>query len=506
MSLISVQNLSLTLQTKLFANLDFTLAAGDRLAIIAANGRGKTSLFRLLAGQDEPGSGQISRARGIKLGLVGQYVPVELMQTSLQDVVLGGLDAEARDYESWRADIVLDDLNVPQELRSRALHALSGGWQRLAMLARCWVSEPDVLLLDEPTNHLDIEKVRQLEIWLNQLPRQVAVIVASHDRAFLDIVSNRSLFLRVEKSPLFALPYSAARQALSENDAADARQFDREMKTAQNLLKQAAKLNNIGINSGSDLLLTKTKQLKARAEQIEENAKAAHSERSAGQIRLDGRSNHARALVKLDQASIATPDGQPLYKTGQLWICPGDRVVVLGRNGSGKTCLLNFIQQAVRHPDLHQEGIRVTPSLVLGASDQNLSQLPDNVTPFEQISRNFDIGDQRARALLAGAGMDVDMQAKPVARLSGGQKARLAMLVLRLTNPSFYILDEPTNHLDIEGQEALEAELLRNEAASLIVSHDRQFVRNVGNRFWLIEGKRLVEVDDPEAFFTAGQP
>src|SRR5690606_3020703 len=108
----------------------------------------------------------------------------------------------------------------------------------------------------------------------------------------------------------------------------------------------------------------------------------------------------------------------------------------------------------------------------------------------------------RARSLLAGAGVGVDMQASAIGRLSGGQKARLGMLVLRLTNPNFYLLDEPTNHLDIDGQETLEAELLKHEASCLLVSHDRSFVRAVANRFWLIEKRRLVEVEGPEGFFA----
>ena len=111
--------------------------------------------------------------------------------------------------------------------------------------------------------------------------------------------------------------------------------------------------------------------------------------------------------------------------------------------------------------------------------------------------------DQRARSLLAGAGIALDMQGKPIGKLSGGQKARLGMLVLRLVNPNVYLLDEPTNHLDIEGQEALEEELLKHEASCLLVSHDRSFIRNVGNRFWQIEKRKLVEVDDPEAFFAS---
>jgi ATPase subunit of ABC transporter with duplicated ATPase domains len=119
------------------------------------------------------------------------------------------------------------------------------------------------------------------------------------------------------------------------------------------------------------------------------------------------------------------------------------------------------------------------------------------------IVRRFDVGDQRARTLLAGCGLAIEKQGRPIAQLSGGQKARLGMLVLRLTQPNFYLLDEPTNHLDIEGQEALEDELMNHQASCLLVSHDRSFVRNVGNRFWSIERKRLVEVDDPERFFAS---
>jgi ATPase subunit of ABC transporter with duplicated ATPase domains len=137
----------------------------------------------------------------------------------------------------------------------------------------------------------------------------------------------------------------------------------------------------------------------------------------------------------------------------------------------------------------------------LGYSDQMLAQLPDAATPFALVTQS--VADQAAKTLLAGAGVKPDWQDKPLSKLSGGQKARLAMLLLRLSNPNFYLLDEPTNHLDIEGQEALESELLDQGATCLLVSHDRSFVRNVANRFWQIEKRRLVEVDDPEPFFAA---
>ncbi len=502
MALINLRSLGVTLGAPLFSNLNLSIEPGDRLGVVAANGRGKSTLLRSITGAFEPTSGDITRARGLRVGHVEQDVPASLIDIAFHDAVLAALPADQAESESWRVDIVLDELDVPEEMRQRPLSKLSGGWQRLAMLARVWVTEPDMLLLDEPTNHLDLARIAQLENWLNALPRDVPVVICSHDRAFLDAVTNRTLFLRPENSQVFSLPYSKARDALDEIDASEARRFEKDMKTAQQLRRQAAKLNNIGINSGSDLLVVKTKQLKERAERIEEGARPAHLERSAGTIKLANRGTHAKVLVALDDAPVTTPDGTLLFRTGKLWLRQGDRVILLGRNGTGKTRLVNMLRRAIAQPDVAVDGIKATPSLVLGYGDQSLSDLADKDMPLSMLTRRFALGEQRARTLLAGAGLTVDMQGNPIGRLSGGQKARLGMLVLRLTNPNFYLLDEPTNHLDIDGQETLEDELLKHEASCLLVSHDRSFVRAVGNRFWLIEKKRLVEVESPEGFFT----
>jgi ATPase subunit of ABC transporter with duplicated ATPase domains len=322
-------------------------------------------------------------------------------------------------------------------------------------------------------------------------------VIISHDRAFLDATTNRPLFLRAEHSRVFQLPFSAARIALTEADAADERRFANDLNKAQQLRKQAAKLKNVGINSGSDLLLVKTRQLTERATKMEDAAKPAHQERSAGDIKLVNSGTHAKALISLDDVEVKTPDGRLLYKTGQKWILQGDRIVVLGENGTGKTQLIQMIQRALCGTE---NIVKCAPSVVPAYSDQHLSQLPDDETPMNIVAGQFDIGDQRARGVLAGAGVTIQMQDTKVGALSGGQKARLAMLVLRLKNANFYLLDEPTNHLDIEGQEALEDELIAHGASCLLVSHDRSFLRNVGNRFWWINGKKLEEVDDPEQF------
>ncbi|WP_026792294.1 ABC-F family ATP-binding cassette domain-containing protein [Pleomorphomonas oryzae] len=505
MSLLNLRNLGVTFTSTLFSDLNLTVNAGDRIGIVAANGRGKSTLMKCIIGALDPTVGEITRARGLTIGMVEQDVRPALMAANFRDAVLDALPADHVDSESWRADVVLDGLEVPEPLREQPLKALSGGWQRLALIARAWVSEPDVLLLDEPTNHLDLAKIALLESWLNALPRDMPVLLASHDRAFLDAVCNRTLFLRPQNSQAFALPYSRARLALDEVDAADIRRYDRDMKTAEQLRRQAAKLKNIGINSGSDLLVVKTKQLKERADKLEDAAKPAHLERSAGTIRLANRGTHAKVLVTLDDAAVTTPDGTLLFRTGKKFICQGDRIVLLGRNGTGKTRLVMMLRRAISDPSVTVDDIKATPSLVLGYGDQALADLDDRQSPHDTIAHRFDVGDQRARSLLAGAGMTIEMQGRPVAELSGGQKARLGLLVLRLKEPNFYLLDEPTNHLDIDGQEALEGELLAHAASCLLVSHDRSFVRATGNRFWLIDGRKLIETDSPEPFFEAAR-
>lgn len=499
MNMINISALGVTLGNPLFADLNLTISNADRIGMVAANGRGKSTLLSCIAGEFDQTTGEITRARGARVGYVKQDLPSEALALSLYDWVLAALPNEQAEYESWRVDVLLDDLKVPHDIQHKPLATLSGGWRRTAMLAAAWITEPDVLLLDEPTNHLDLSRIALLEGWLASLPNNVPVVIISHDRAFLDKTTNRTLFLRPECSRVFQLPFSAARAALDEADAADERRFANDLNKARQLRRQAAKLKNVGINSGSDLLLTKTRHLTERAEKMEAAAKPAHREQSAGDIRLANSGTHAKALITLDDVSVKAPDGRLLYRTGQKWITQGDRVVLLGANGSGKTQLIKMIQRALSRADVE---VKCAPSVLPAYSDQHLGQIADRETPMEAVAGQFDIGDQRARGVLAGAGISMQMQDTKIEALSGGQKARLAMLILRLKNPNFYLLDEPTNHLDIEGQEALEEELIAHGASCLLVSHDRSFLRNVGNRFWWIRGRKLDEVEGPEQFLS----
>jgi ATPase subunit of ABC transporter with duplicated ATPase domains len=498
MAAISLRDVGVLTPHPLFQNLTMVIGDADRIGLIAGNGGGKTTLLRCLAGLADPTTGEIVRSRGMRIGHVEQDVPANLLNLTLAEAVRCALAPAERDGNEWRVDVVLDEFGAPGEMRDRPLHALSGGWQRLAQIARAWVTEPDALLLDEPTNHLDLAKIQMLEGWIAAC--RVPMVIASHDRHFLDACTTRTLFLRPATSRIYAHPYTRARYLLAEDDAAQETKLAKDTREVDRLRRNAGELKNVGINSGSDLLLKKSKQLRERAAALEQTLASVHTERS-GDIRLANRGTHAKVMLALANVAVTAPDGRALFRIGKLDVFQQDRLVLLGRNGVGKSQFVRLLRRALTGEAV--PGVRVSPSIVMGYVDQLMSHLPDAKTPHNFICDEFRPGDQRAVSLLAGAGFTADMQRRPIAQLSLGQKARLGLLALRLTEPNFYLMDEPTNHVDIAGQERLESEILAHEATCVIVSHDRAFVHAVGTRFLLIDRGTLSEIDAPDVFYRS---
>ena len=497
MSTISLRDVGVLSPHRLFQNLTMVIGDTDRIGLVAANGGGKSTLLKCIAGVLEPTTGEITRSRGMRVGYVAQEVPTNLLTLPLAEAICRALPIAERDANEWRVDVMLDDFGAPAELHQRPLAALSGGWQRLALIARTWVSEPDALLLDEPTNHLDLAKIQMLERWLGTC-RRVPMLIASHDRRFLDACTSRTLFLRPTVSRVYAHPYTDARALLAHDDAAHERQLTQDAREVSRLRRNANELKNVGINSGSDLLLKKSKQLRERAETLEQSLAAQHVEHS-GDIRLGNRGTHAKVLLSLAGVDVEAPDGRQLFHIAKLDLFQQDRIVLLGRNGVGKSQLVQLLRRALAGGEV--AGVRASPSIVIGYVDQLMSHLPEASTPHAFISGTFRPGDQRTTSLLASAGFSVEVQRRPIHRLSPGQKARLGLLALRLTEPNFYLMDEPTNHVDIAGQERLEAEILAHAATCIIVSHDRAFVQAIATRHLLIERGTIVEVNSPEPFY-----
>jgi ATPase subunit of ABC transporter with duplicated ATPase domains len=490
MALIALRDLGIVSPRPLFQNLTFRFGSGDHVGLIAGNGGGKSTLLRCIAGLAAPDAGEVTLSRGLRIGFVEQDVPPSLLAMTLHEAVRRALPPALRDQEAWRVGAVLDEFATPDALRDQPVAALSGGWQRVALLARVAVTRPDALLLDEPTNHLDTEKIDRLERWINGAAARTPMLIASHDRGFLDACTARTLFLRPGVSRCYAHPYSQARHLLAADDAALDRKNAKDGREIERLRRHAGELRNIGVNSGSDLLQKKSMQLRQRAARLEQTLAPVHTERS-GDIRLASRGTHAKVLVTLRDLTVRAPDGRALFRIGRLELRQGERLVLLGRNGVGKSRLIALLLEATRR---EIPGVQVGPSLVVGHTDQGMAHLPAHQTPHRFVASRPGVGDRQATSLLAGAGFSLEAQTRPIQLLSPGQKARLGLLALRLTQPNFYLLDEPTNHVDIPGQEQLEAELLAQDATCVLVSHDRRFVAGIATRLLLIEADDAREI------------
>lgn len=502
MAQIRLENVSYGYVDNLVEDLTLTIAENDRIGVVGNNGIGKSTLLNCIAGTLEPNSGKVSRPRGIKFGFIEQDVPANLKDLNMFEVICAAIPEEERDFSSWKADVALDTFKAPANVKNKAIRELSGGWQRLALIARTWMTEPDVLLLDEPTNHLDLSKMMVLEAWLNEQVYGIPVVSISHDRHFLDSCTNKTLFIRGLKGQEYPASYSRAKTLLAADDKAAASHRDTELKELERLEASAHELRQIGINDRSDTARLKAKQIQRRADVMRAALTEVHVEERRD-IKLSNSGTYTKRLIEIKDLTVSAPDGTKLFHIPKLDIMQNDRIVILGINGSGKSQFVKAINAAFADLELSKErGIHITPTLKLGYIDQDMTQLPHGMALNDYFEREFRLDTQRATKTLVNAGFPFDMQNTKIVSLSQGQRSRTALLALRLASPNFFIMDEPTNHLDIAGQEQLEREILEHEAACILVSHDRTFLENIGNKFFLIKNGRLIEVNSPDIFYA----
>jgi ATPase subunit of ABC transporter with duplicated ATPase domains len=409
-----------------------------------------------------------------------------------------------RDDEAWRVDVVLGSLGFPYEFHDRTLDALSGGWQRLALIARASIAEPDLLLLDEPTNHLDLAKILHLERWLATEVRGPFVIV-SHDREVLDRCTNRTLFLRDAHLHDFAAPYTQARRLLTEHDLAAAKAREAEEAEVKRLERSAKRLASWGKVFDNEKFSKRARSMEKRIEKMKDDMTEVAAEDRRNLELADG-GVQSNILLRCNNLDIAAPDGNKLFSIAGLALARGDRAVILGVNGSGKS---TFLRHLVGEYADHGDRIALTapvyfnPQVEAGYFDQDLSRLPGDQPMFRFFARTFAAPDARVRAELVRAGFPFIEHERQIKSLSGGERARLLFLLLKFEQPNLLILDEPTNHLDVDGRERLEDEILTRELTAVMVSHDRRFVDDVANRFFVIEKGRLIETTSAQPFYES---
>lgn len=521
--MISVENLGIEFAARpLFSGAQFVVNAKDRIALVGKNGAGKSTLLKILARQMEPTSGCVAIQSGISVAYLPQVMiltddttvkaEVEKVFSHVHEAKahLESLQAELSnrtDYESTDYLELCDKLTIAQErlmlMGGDTFHAqiektlvglgfnsadlarptseFSGGWRMRIELAKLLLLHPDVLLLDEPTNHLDIDSIRWLEQYLGTCSG--AVVLVSHDRAFVNNVTNRTLEINCGQVIDYRVKYDEYITLRAERRESQLRAWENQQREIADLKDFIERFR---------YKPTKSNQVQSRIKQLERIVPIEIDE-------VDNSSLHLKfpPCLRSGDYPIICEDVEKHYGDHtvfdhvSLTIKRGEKVAFVGRNGEGKSTLVKCIMQEISHNGKLQVGHNVQ----IGYYAQNQAQLLDeNLTVFETID-NVATGDVRLRIrdILGAFMFGGEASEKKVKVLSGGERSRLAMIQLLLRPVNFLILDEPTNHLDMRTKDVLKEALMAFDGTVILVSHDRDFLDGLVDRVYAFGGGQVRE-------------
>ena len=504
----------------LFKEISFLINPKDRIGLIGKNGAGKTTMLKLIKGIDSPTSGSIGIPKNITIGYLPQQMKLTDTRTLKEETVLAfeelikiqhkiaKLNIEIAEEHDYHSDVYLKKLDHLNELNerfnilggdnyeaeleqtliglgfertdfNRPTSEFSGGWRMRVELAKLLLKRPDVFLLDEPTNHLDIESIQWLEDFLKNY--NGAIVLVSHDKAFIDTVCNRTIEISLGKITDQKMNYSRFIQWKEE-------QREIQFAAYRNQQKQIEDIENF--IERFRYKATKAVQVQSRIKQLDkiDRLEIEEVDNSALKISFPPAPRSGRVVV---EAKNITKNYDKLLVLNDIDITieQGEKIAFVGRNGEGKTTLARIIMQELQH----EGDLKLGHNVKIGYFAQNQAQLlNEEQTVFETIDE-IAVGDVRTKIRdILGAflfsGEDVD---KKVKVLSGGEKTRLAMIKLMLEPVNFLVLDEPTNHLDIRSKEILKNALINFNGTVLLVSHDREFLDGLVSCVYEFRNKKI---------------
>ncbi len=484
-----------------------TLPAYGRIGLIGRNGAGKSTLMKVMIGQLDPDDGSLDMPKGTRIGYIAQEAPagdstpfdtVLAADTERANLLIEseieGLDADrmAEVHERLiaidaytapaRASRILVGLGFDEEMQAQPLDSFSGGWKMRVALAALLFSQPDLLLLDEPSNHLDLEATLWLENFLKSYPAMMVVI--SHERDLLNNVVDHILHLEGGTVTLYAGGYDSFERQRAERAAQLAA-----AKAAQDV--QRAKLQDYVARNSARASTAKQAQSRAKALARMQPIQAMVDDPTLS-FAFPSPEELRPPLITLDLASVGYTAGKPILERLNLRIDPDDRIALLGRNGNGKTTLARLLAAQLTPMDGE---MNASGKMRVGYFTQyQVEELDGDDTPLEHMTRQMKgLTPGAVRAQLGRFGFSGPKATTKVGKLSGGEKARLALALITRDAPHLLILDEPTNHLDVDAREALVQALNEYEGTVVLVSHDRHMLELTADRLVLVDGGTATE-------------
>ena len=505
---------SFDLEKKILNGLSFQVDSGERVGLLGKNGAGKTTLFRMLTGELEPDEGEIQLGAGRRVGLISQ-IPVYPAGYTVEDVLrsafarmyrmkdemdalalrmeqgasdettlrrYGELNARFEGLGGWDTDTavnkVANGLSIPQAMRQRDFDCLSGGEKTRVNLGRLILEDTDILLLDEPTNHLDLQATEWLEEYLRKF--RGTVVTISHDRYFLDRTVTRIIEIQDGKAEFYSGNYSFYAIEKERRYQERMKQYLKEQAKIQQLEKAAEQMH-LWAFMGNDALHKRAFSMEKRIERMRTTEKPV----KARKLEARFQSREFKGDEVLQIKGLAKSFGEKhLFSDVYLRCEGGERIALLGENGTGKTTLLNILTGSEK-PD--SGSVRLGPSVKAAYLPQVIHFDHPERSILDTMLYELDITPQSARNRLAAYQFTGEDVFKKVSVLSGGELSRLRLCMLMDESINLLILDEPTNHLDIDSREWLEEAVEAFDGTLLFVSHDRYFINRFATRVWELE-------------------
>ncbi len=499
--MLRIENISYAVEGRpLFDGASATIPDGHKVGLVGRNGTGKTTLFRIIRGELALETGDIALPRRTRIGGVSQEAPscdVSLLDTVLAaDTERAALLTEAdnatdpariaeiqtrlADIDAWsaeaRAASILKGLGFDDDEQLKPCSDFSGGWRMRVALAAVLFSQPDLLLLDEPTNYLDLEGALWLESYLAKYPH--TVIIISHDRGLLNRAVGAILHLEDRKLTLYQGPYDQFARQRAEKLA---------LATAMAKKQEARRAHLQSYVDRFRYKADKAKQAQSRLKALARMQPITSPQEAALRaFTFPEPEDMSPPIINLEGGVTGYGDTEVLRRLN-LRIDQDDRIALLGKNGQGKSTLSKLLSD--RLPLMSGKMTRSSKLRIGYFAQHQVDELFVDETPLDHLRRLRPTETPaKLRARLAGFGLGPDQAETAVGRLSGGQKARLSLLIATIDAPHMLILDEPTNHLDIESREALVEALTTYSGAVILVSHDMHLLGLVADRLWLVSG------------------